>query len=122
MERKFNSRDIARIKRTAQNISEYVVKKERLQSQIVDLQAQIDQLQAMIDLESASTKTWTGGWGPEDLVKRVVVPTDKVDKNGKIIKNTKFELIYPDTVIPPTEAEDAVNDAEDEVSSSETEE
>lgn len=120
MERKFNSRDIARIKRTAQNISEYVVKKERLQSQMTDLQAQIDQLQAMIDLESASTKTWTGGWGPEDLVKRVVVPTDKVDKNGKIIKNTKFELIYPDTIIPPTE--DAVSESEDEVSSSETEE
>lgn len=119
MERKFNSRDIARIKRTAQNISEYVVKKERLQSQMTDLQAQIDQLQAMIDLESASTKTWTGGWGPEDLVKRVVVPTDKVDKNGKIIKNTKFELIYPDTIIPPTET---ASESEDEVSSSETEE
>lgn len=117
MERKFNSRDIARIKRTAQNISEYVVKKERLQAQINGLQEQIDQLQDMIDLESASTKKWTGGWGPEDLVKRVVIPTDKVDKNGKVIKNTKFELIYPDTVVPPT-----ADSSENETSSSETEE
>lgn len=119
MKKNFNSRDIARIKRTAQNISEYVIKKERLQSQINDLQAQVEQLQAMIDLESASTKTWTGGWGPEDLVRRVVIPTDKVDKNGKIIKTTKFELIYPDTVVPPT----AENDSEESVvSESETEE
>ena len=43
----------------------------------------------------------TGGYGVEDLVRKVVTPTDKLDKNGNIIKNTSYELIYPDTVVPP---------------------
>ena len=43
----------------------------------------------------------TGGYGTEDIIKKVVTPTDKLDKNGNVIKQTTFEFLYPDTIVPP---------------------
>lgn len=102
MEKKvFTKFEKARIKRTAQNVDQYVSKKKKLVEQIAEKQAEVDHLQQMIDLSDAPIKLMTGGYGVEDLVRKVVTPTDKLDKNGNIIKNTNYELIYPETVVPP---------------------
>ena len=102
MEKKvFTKFEKARIKRTAQNVDQYVSKKNKLVEQIAEKQAELENIQQMIDLSDAPVKLMTGGYGVEDLVRKVVTPTDKLDKNGNIIKNTSYELIYPDTVVPP---------------------
>ena len=101
--KEFNKFEKARIKRTAQNVDQYVSKKNKLVEQIAEKQAELENLQQLIDLSDAPIKLLTGGYGVEQLVRKVVTPTDKLDKNGNIIKNTTYELIYPDTVIPPTE-------------------
>lgn len=102
MEKKeFNKFEKARIKRTAQNVDQYVSKKNKLAEKVMKMQEEIDGLQQLIDLSDAPIKLMTGGYGVEQLVKKVVTPTDKLDKNGCVIKVTSFELIYPDTVVPP---------------------
>lgn len=104
MEKKeFNKFEKARIKRTAQNVDQYVSRKNRLVAEIAKKQAEVDSLQQMIDLSDAPIKLMTGGYGVEDLVRKVITPTDKLDKNGNILKSTSYELIYPDTVVPPIE-------------------
>lgn len=103
MEKKFTKFELARIKRTAQNVDQYVSKKNRLAAEVAQKQEEIDKLQELIDLSDAPVKLTTGGYGVEQLVRKVVTPTDKLDKNGNIIKQTSYEFIYPDTIIPPVE-------------------
>lgn len=99
MEKKFNKFELARIKRTAQNVDQYVSKKNKLVSKITEMQEEIENLQKMIDLSDAPVKLITGGYGVEQLVKKVVTPIDKLNKNGNVIKQTTYEFIY-DTIIP----------------------
>ena len=100
-EKKFTKFELARIKRTAQNVDQYVTKKNKLVAKVAEMQAEIDELQQLIDMSDAPVKLTTGGYGVEQLVRKVVTPTDKLDKNGNIIKQTSYEFIYPDTIIPP---------------------
>ena len=101
MEKKFTKFELARIKRTAQNVDQYVSKKNRLAAEVAKKQKEIDELQEIIDLSDAPVKLTTGGYGVGQLVRKVVTPTDKLDKNGNVIKQTSYEFIYPDTIIPP---------------------
>lgn len=98
--RKFSKFEIATIKRTAQNVSLMVSKKNRLVEQIKALQAEYEELETMQEQYEAPIKSMTGGYGTEDLVEKVV-ETSGTDKNGKPIKVTKYVLKYPDTIIPP---------------------
>ena len=100
-EKKFTKFELARIKRTAQNVDQYVTKKNKLVAKVAEMQKEIDELQQLIDMSDAPVKLTTGGYGVEQLVRKVVTPTDKLDKNGNIIKQTSYEFIYPDTIIPP---------------------
>lgn len=102
MEKKeFTKFEKARIKRTAQNVNQYVAKKNKLVEEVQKKQEEINQLQQMIDLSDAPIKLMTGGYGVEDLVKKVITPTDKLNKDGVIIKQTTYEFIYPETIVPP---------------------
>ena len=103
MEKKFTKFELARIKRTAQNVDQYVTKKNKLLKKVEDMQEEVDRLQQLIDMSDAPVKLTTGGYGVEQLVKKVITPTDKLDKNGNVIKQTSYEFIYPDTITPPTE-------------------
>lgn len=102
-EKKFTKFELARIKRTAQNVDQYVTKKNKLVAKVAEMQKEIDELQQLIDMSDAPVKLTTGGYGVEQLVRKVVTPTDKLDKNGNIIKQTSYEFIYPDTIVPPVE-------------------
>lgn len=105
MEKQFSKIEIAVIKRTAQNVSQFVTKKERINAKIAELEAEKASLQPIIDSFQGPIKTMTGGYSTEDLVTRETVHTGKMDaKTGKEIIQTRFILKYPDTVIPPTEA------------------
>ena len=91
------------MKRTAQNVEQFVAKKNRLVAQINKIQAELDEVNNMIELTDAPTVAMTG-YHSEEIIKKVVTPTDKLDKNGNVIKMTTFEFIYPDTIIPPVTA------------------
>ena len=110
MEKKFTKFELARMKRTAQNVDQYVTKKNRLVAKIAEMQKEVDELQQLIDLSDAPIKLTTGGYGVEQIVRKVVTPTDKLDKNGNVLKQTTYEFIYPDTIIPPVEEGTAVED------------
>ncbi len=101
MEKKeFNKFEKARIKRAAQNVNQYVNKKKKLVEKIEECNKEIQVLQNLIDLSDAPVKLITGGYGVEELVRRVITPTDKVDKNGRVLTVTTYEFIYPDTIVP----------------------
>lgn len=100
MEKKFTKFELARLKRTAQNVEQFVSKKNKLTAQINKLNEELDAVNQMIELTDAPTVALTG-FHSEDIIKKVVTPTDKLDKNGNIIKTTTFEFIYPETIIPP---------------------
>ena len=59
----------------------------------------------MYKRQDAPTVAMTG-YHTEDIIKKVVTPTDQVDKNGNIIKKVTFEFIYPDTIVPPITEEE----------------
>ena len=101
MEKKFTKFELARLKRTAQNVSQFVTKKNKLVAKVAEMQEEINKLQELIDLSNAPIKLTFNGYGVEDLVKKVVTASDKLDKNGNITKTTSFEFIYPDTIVPP---------------------
>lgn len=105
MEKKFSKFELARLKRTAQNVDQYIQRKNKLKEKIDKLQAEYDETMKFIELTDAPTVAMTGGYGSEDIIKKVVTPTDKVDKNGNLIKTTTYEFIYPDTIIPPMRVE-----------------
>lgn len=104
MERKeFSKFFIASLKRTAQNVQPLVRRKTKLLAQIEEMRDELCSLQAQIDGYQIPIKEVTGGYTTEDLVKRVVTETAKLDKDGKPIKMTQYVLKYPDTIIPMEE-------------------
>ena len=109
-EKKFTKFELARMKRTAQNVDQYISKKNKLATKITELQAELNSIQQLIDLTDAPTKAMTGGYGTEDIIKKVVTPTDKLDKNGNVIKMTTYEFLYPDTIIPPVKEDVVIED------------
>ena len=101
MEKKFSKIEIAVIKRTAQNVNQFVNKKEKINAKIAELEAEKASLQPIIDSFQGPIKEMTGGYTTEDLVQREVISTGKIDpKTGKEIMQTRFVLKYADTVIP----------------------
>ena len=109
MEKKFSKIQIAAIKRTAQNVAQFVTKKERIDAKIAALEAEKASYQPMIDAFQGPIKEMTGGYTTEDLVCREVVHTGKIDsKTGKEILQTRYVLKYPETVIPPVFETDEV--------------
>lgn len=119
--KKFTKFELARLKRTAQNVSQFVTKKNKLITQIAELQAELDSINNMIDLTDAPTVALTG-YHSEQIIKKVVTPTDKLDKKGNILKQTTYEFIYPDTIIPPVVEEPIVEEESEVENSEETEE
>ena len=94
---------IASLKRTAQNVSPLVRRKQKLQAEIAERVEEIKHIQMQLDTYEAPIKEATGGYSTEDLIVRTVEVTDKVGKDGKPVKVTKWNLRYPETIIPETE-------------------
>ena len=97
--KEFSKFEIAAIKRTAQNVDKYVSKKTKLVAKRAELDTEIQSLQTMIDGWQEPIRSMTGGFTTEDLVTKVI------DKSGDN-PVTKYELKYPDTVVPPVDEVD----------------
>ena len=123
--KEFNSIERASIKRTAQNVERFVVKKTKTLEKIAELQEELESIQRMIDSWQAPIKEMTGGYTTEDLIRTVTIVTGTDPKTGKEITAKKYEFIYPDTVIPPVveeEEEEATEPKQEETPSEEPEE
>lgn len=84
-----STRKWATIKKTAQIVQPNVAKKQRLEAQIADLQNQLAEANAAIAEWDGAIVRMTG-YSSEQLIKRVVEPSGKVDANGKLLTTTKW--------------------------------
>ena len=118
--KEFTKFELARLKRTAQNVEGFLKQKNKLEAKKAEIEAELVNVNQQIELTDAPTVAMTG-YHTEDIIKKVVTPTDQVDKNGNVIKKVTFEFIYPDTIVPPvTEEETPVNNEETMVSGKES--
>ena len=118
--KEFTKFELARLKRTAQNVEGFLKQKNKLEAKKAEIEAELVNVNQQIELTDAPTVAMTG-YHTEDIIKKVVTPTDQVDKNGNVIKKVTFEFIYPDTIVPPvTEEETLVNNEETMVSNKES--
>ena len=107
MKKEFSKFFVASLKRTAQNVAPLVRRKQKLLADIAEREEELKSIQSQLDTYEAPIKEVTGGYGTEDLVVRTVEVTDKVDKDGKPVKVTKWNLRYPETIVPVVESEPA---------------
>ena len=118
--KEFTKFELARLKRTAQNVEGFLKQKNKLEAKKAEIEAELVNVNQQIELTDAPTVAMTG-YHTEDIIKKVVTTTDQVDKNGNVIKKVTFEFIYPDTIVPPvTEEETLVNNEETMVSDKES--
>lgn len=118
--KEFTKFELARLKRTAQNVEGFLKQKNKLEAKKAEIEAELANVNQQIELTDAPTVAMTG-YHTEDIIKKVVTSTDQVDKNGNVIKKVTFEFIYPDTIVPPvTEEEIPVNNEETMVSDKES--
>lgn len=108
--KEFTKFELARLKRTAQNVEGFLKQKNKLEEKKTKIEEELSVINQQIELTDAPTVAMTG-YHTEDIIKKVVTPTDQVDKNGNIIKKVTFEFIYPDTIIPPVKEEPVVDDS-----------
>ena len=104
-EKILNARELAQVKRIAQNVDADFQSVYKLNEKIRELLAKRDSLQQGIDEMEAPVIRKTG-FKSTDIYTKIIVPqmnedgTAKVDKNGRPIKVTKYVLKFPDTIIP----------------------
>ena len=98
--KEFSKFFIASMKRTAQNVYPLVRRKTKLLEEMADMNAELQSIEAQIAGYQIPIKEATGGYTTEDLIVRKVTDTGKTDKDGRPIKQTTYELKYPETVIP----------------------
>ena len=103
MKKTFTKFQIAAMKRTAANVDQFVRRRNTLMAKKNEIDAELETINASIEAADAPTKAMTGGFGSEELFTKEITDTGKVDKNGTPIKNSKFVLKYPETIIPVEE-------------------
>ena len=97
--KKFSKFEIAAIKRTAASVNKYVERKKKLLSQQDSINAELESISTMLNTWEEPIKQMTGGYTTEDLVTKHVITTDKS-------QTIKFELKYPETVVPCYDVDD----------------
>jgi len=104
-----NARELAQIKRIAQNVDADYQKVCKLNEKIVNLTKERDAIQQDIDEMEAPVIRKTGGFKSTDLYEKTITPlfnengTPKVDKEGRQLKATKYVLRYGDNIFPPVD-------------------
>ena len=116
--KEFTKFELARMKRTAQNVEGFLKQKNKLEEKKAKIEEELAVINQQIELTDAPTVAMTG-YHTEDIIKKVVTPTDQVDKNGNIIKKVTFEFIYPNTIVPPVTEEEAPVDTEETIANDE---
>ncbi len=102
---KLNKYFKGQLKRAAQDVFPLIARRERLSNKLIELEEEVKEINEAIEKRQLTIREATG-YSVEDLVERNIVDTGKLDKKtGKPIKVTKYELKYPETVVPPVEIE-----------------
>lgn len=104
---KFSKFFIASLKRTAQNVQPLVRRKNKILQSMKELQEELESIETQLQGYQTPIMAATGGLTTEDLVVRTITDTGKKDKEGNPIKVTKYELKYPETIVPLAENENA---------------
>jgi len=112
--KEFSKFFVASLKRTAMNVSALVREKQKLAEKMKEASEKLAIIQKQIDSYDAPIKEATGGYGVEDLIVRTVEVTDKIGKDGKPAKTVKWNLKYPDTIVPTEETTEKVEGMEAE--------
>ena len=105
-EKILNNRELAQVKRIAQNVDADYQKVCKFNEKIAELTKKRDGLQRGIDEQEAPVIRKTGGYKSTDIFAKTIVRqfnengTPKTDKDGRQIKVTKWVLRNPDTIIP----------------------
>lgn len=98
----FSLRQIAAWKRVAATVNPLYKRIEKIKAEIAAKEEEIKDVQNLIDTYEMPVVNQTK-FTTKDLFEKVVTDTGRVDNNGRAVKTTAYQLIYPDTVIPPVE-------------------
>lgn len=91
MTKELTVRQMASIKRVAQNVNPLVTKKNKIISKLNELREEYDSVCNEINGHEMGVISLTGGFTSEYLVEKRIEDTGKIDKEGKPIKVTKYE-------------------------------
>lgn len=91
MTKELTVRQMASIKRVAQNVNPLVTKKNKIISKLDELRKEYDSVCNEINGHEMGVISLTGGFISEYLVEKRIEDTGKIDKEGKPIKVTKYE-------------------------------
>lgn len=84
-------RQMASIKRVAQNVNPLVMKKHKIEAKLDELREEYEGICKEINGHEMGVISLTNGFTSEYLVEKKVEDTGKVDKDGKPIKITRYE-------------------------------
>lgn len=84
-------RQMASIKRVAQNVNPLVMKKHKIEAKLDELREEYESICKEINGHEMGVISLTNGFTSEYLVEKKVEDTGKVDKDGKPIKITRYE-------------------------------
>lgn len=91
MTKELTVRQMASIKRVAQNVNPLVTKKNKIISKLDELREEYDSVCNEINGHEMGVISLTGGFVSEYLVEKRIEDTGKIDKEGKPVKVTKYE-------------------------------
>lgn len=91
MTKELTVRQMASIKRVAQNVNPLITKKNKIISKLDELREEYDSVCNEINGHEMGVISLTGGFISEYLVEKRIEDTGKIDKEGKPIKVTKYE-------------------------------
>lgn len=91
MTKELTVRQMASIKRVAQNVNPLVTKKNKIISKLNELREEYESVCNEINGHEMGVISLTGGFTSEYLVEKRIEDTGKIDKEGKPIKVTKYE-------------------------------
>ena len=83
-------RQMATIKRVAQNVNPLIVKKSKLISKIDELEDELIRINNEIDCHEMGIKSLTGGLSSNEIVLKHIEDTDKVDSKGQPVKVVSY--------------------------------
>lgn len=101
----FSKFELARLKKTAQNLYQCEQKKEKIESDLNKLLEEKESLRQLMEATDAPTKLLTGGYSTKDIIRTVIIPTERLNSKGELINRVAFEFIYPETIIPENKNE-----------------
>lgn len=97
---KFSERQIAAWKRIAMNVNGDITRRDKLVAKRDELQKEINRLNRIIELNEMPVMESTNGYTTSEIFVKKVIESDK---DGRPVKTTRYELRYPETIVPVVE-------------------